>query len=181
MPTIALKVQQDGYWRGWSALVGASFAYQAVDDSDGTTHDSADSYITLPKLNLPTGAGRVSFPLFLQAEGLIPVAITLNVGARRGGASHPQLQIGFSRGGIVGFDATKFNPGAGWSVASRTFSLNPITAAAWSESDLVALESCVQNEDGVNGNNDVTLVSGSIEYTGSHNWRGVRPRAVQVG
>lgn len=164
MPTLPLKAQQDGRFRGWSALVGGSFGYQTIDDSDGTTHDSAATYLTLPKLNLDTETGRVSFPIMLQAEGLLPDAITLNVVAQRGGALHPRIQIGFHKGGQVGFSGSLFDPTASWSLAQRTFSTNPITGSPWSASDLIGLEACVQNESGVNGNNDLTLVSGSLEY-----------------
>lgn len=169
MPTIALKVQQDGFWRGFSVLVGATFGYQAVDDSDGVTHDSELTHLTLPKLTSPVASGRVSFPLFLQAEGLVPTSITLNVVAQRGGALHPRLQIGFFKGGSVAFDASMFDPTASYTLAQRTFSTNPITGSPWSASSLIGLEACVQSEDGVNGNNDVTLVSGSMVYSPTTN------------
>ena len=160
MPTIPLKVQQNGTLQGWSSIThqvgdGVNFGYQAVDDSDSTTHDGANT-----TLNLAKGAA-MSFPLFLQAEGFIPVSITLNVVARRGGAQHPRIQIGFYRGGLTGFDATMFDPTSSFTLAQRTFSTNPITGNPWSSSDLVGLEACVQNEQ-VNGNNDVTLISGSL-------------------
>lgn len=175
MPTLALKVQQDGFHRGWSALVfpfgeASSFGYLAVDDSDGVTHDGASTYLTLPRLAAPNG--RVSFPMFLQAEGLVPSSITLNVVARRGGASHPQIQIGFYRAGLTGFDAVAFDPGASFSLAQRTFSTNPITGLPWSASDLVGLEAMLQSENAA-GNNDVTLLSGSITYIENKSWRGI--------
>jgi len=175
MPTIALKVQQDGAWQGWSSLTGASFGYQAVDDSDGVTHDSATTYLTLPKLNLALFQGRVSFPVFLQAEGLVPTSITINVVAQRGGALRPRLQIGFYQGGLVGFDASMFDPTASWSLAQRTFSTNPITGQPWSQSDLVGLEACVQNEAGAFGNNDITLISGSLTGAPLSNWAHPEP------
>lgn len=160
-----MKVQQDGSLTGASAIVGATFAYQVVDDSDSVTHDGASTYLTLPK-----GAA-VSFPLFLQAEGLLPSSITINVGAQRGGPAHPRLQIGFYQAGLKVFDAVMFDTTASYTVSSRTFSANPLTGAAWSASDLVGLEACIQNEAGVNGNNDITLVSGSIDYLERKNWR----------
>lgn len=169
MPTIPLKVQQDGFFQGWLSLAGAPFGYQTIDDSDGTTHDSADTFLRLPKLSLP--AGRVSFPLFLQAEGLVPMSITINLVAQYVSViSHPRIQIGFQRSGIVGFSGSMFTTTASWSLAQRTFSTNPITGQTWSPEDLVGLEACIQSEDGVNGNNDVTLISGSIEYMGAHYW-----------
>lgn len=174
MPTIALKVQQDGRLMGWTALIpgaGATFAYQAVDDSDGVTHDSASSYLTVPR-----GAA-VSFPLFLQAEGLQPVSITLNVVAQRGGVGHPKIQIGFYRGGLTAFDGTMFDPTASYTLAQRTFSTNPITGLPWSASDLVGLQACIQCEAAVGGNNDVTLISGSLDYVPLSSWDFPEPKA----
>ena len=167
MPTLALKVQQDGTWRGWSLLEGALSGYQAVDDSDGTSHDSAATYLRLPKLQLTQGEGRVSFPVFLQAEGLIPVSLTVNVVARAaggGGGATPNMQIGILSGGVAAFHASLFDPVAGWALVQRTFSVNPATGAPWSAQDLVGLEVCVQNVNLENGSNDLTLVSGSMEY-----------------
>lgn len=167
MPTIALKVQQNGRYQGWFSLTGGVFGYQTIDDSDGTTHDSGTSFLRLPRIGLfgVDDAGTVSFPLFLQAEGLVPTSITLNVVAQKVGViSHPRIKIGFQRGGSTGFDATMFDPPASWSLAQRTFSTNPITGGPWSVSDLVGLEACLQSETGVAGNNDVTLVSGSMDY-----------------
>ena len=172
MPTVALKVQQDGTWRGWNLLVGATFGYQTVDDSDGVTHDSASTYLRLPKLSLVNGQGRVSFPVFLQAEGMMPASITINMVGRAaggGGGASPDMQIGFLIGGVPTFHASLFDPGADWALAQRTFSVNPITGSPWSAQDLVGLEVCVQNEDLTNGSNDVTLVSGSMDYTPATN------------
>lgn len=163
MPTIPLKVQQDGHLLGVGAIVGATFAYQALDDSDGVTHDGALTYITILK------NGAVSFPLFLQAEGLIPTSITINVVAKRGGAAHPRLQIGFYKGGLTAFDASMFDPTSSFTLTQRTFSTNPITGQPWSALDLIGLEVCVQDEIGVNGNNDVTLISGSLTYVQTTN------------
>lgn len=161
--TIGLRVQQDGHLMGWSMIVGASFAYQAVDDSDSTTHDSEATYFILPK-NTGLGPGIVTFPMFQQTNGILPSSITINVVATRGGASHPRIQIGFYRGGLTAFDGALFNPSASWDLAQRTFNTNPITGSPWSPSDLIGLEACIQNEAGVQGNNDITLVSGSLTY-----------------
>lgn len=162
MPTLPLRVQQNGWFTGWQSLVGGIFGYDCVDDSDGTTHDSAATYLVLPKLNLATMAGIVSFPLFDQVENIVPTSITINVVATQGGASHPRLQIGFQRGGTTAFSGSLFTTDATWAPAQRTFSVNPLTGQPWAPSDLVGLEACVQNEAGVNGNNDITLISGSI-------------------
>ena len=163
MPTIAFTVQQDGFYRGWSALVGADTGYEAVNDSTGTTHDSGATSLRLGRLIPATGSGRVSFPIMLQAGGLLPLSITLNVAAIRGGAAHPEILIGFYRGGVTGFHVTKFNPTASYTVATRTFTTDPMTGAAWTAEGLVGLEACIQSED-VAGNNDVSLISGSVSY-----------------
>lgn len=165
MPTLPLRVQGDGRWQGWSSLVGGTSGFEVVDDSAGTTHDSATTYLVLGRLLLNPQAGRISFPVFLMSEGLIPVSLTVNVAAQRGGVAHPRLQIGFDRAGSVGFSASLFDPTASWSVASRTFSTNPITGQAWAAPDLDGLELCVQSESGIAGTNQITLVSGSIDYS----------------
>jgi hypothetical protein len=163
VPTIAFTAQQDGFWRGWSALVGGTFGFETVDDSTDTTHDGATTHLTLPRFIAATGSGRVSFPIMLQAGGLLPLSLTLNVAAIQGGASHPRLHIGFHRGGVTGFHATMFDPTASYTVATRTFTTDPITGAAWTAEGLVGLEACIQSEN-VAGNNDVSLISGSVSY-----------------
>ena len=169
MPTTGLHVQQDGKVQEYSALVGASFAYQTVDDSDGTGHDSDATYLTITRQS-----PRVSFPLFLQAEGLLPLSITLNVGAR-GSGTHPRIRVGFYRSGLSGFSASLYTTTSGWTVAQTTFSTNPITGGPWAPSDLIGLEPLVQNETGINGANDVTLLSGSLTYVPMTNARIVMP------
>jgi hypothetical protein len=170
MPTLAFRLQGDGYWQGWTSFTGATFAHECLDDSTDTTHDSATSYVTLGRLLLNPQAGRISFPIMLMAEGLVPSSLTLNVAAMEGGVNNPDLQIGFARSGLVGFHATVFSPTASWSVVTRTFSTNPITGSAWDADDLIGLEACVQSFTGQTGNNDITLISGSIAYHPRTNW-----------
>lgn len=182
MPTLALKIQGNGLWQDAQDVTGAVFAWQAVDDSDGLTHDSDATRFKLPRAGQSfTGLGIASFPLFLQAEGLIPTSISINVAARRTGAGNPGILIGLSRGGSVSLDGTVFSPGVSYTVETRTFTVNPFTGAAWKASDLVGLEACVQSELGAfAGSNQVTLISGSIDYMGDHFWRGLRPRAITL-
>lgn len=177
MPTIACKPQADGTFRGWSVLFPGSLAlgFRAIDDSDGVTHDSAASYITLAK------GARISFPFFLQWGGGIPSLVTVNLVAQRGGAAHPQMQIGFYRGATAAFDAVMFNPGAAWGLATRNFATDPFTGAAWDPDDMARTEVCVQNETGANGSNDVTLLSASVVYTGPHNFDPIFPPSARLG
>lgn len=139
------------------------FAWDCVNDSDGTTHDGALSYLVLPK------GGQISFRAFLQSAGLIPSLITINVAAQRGGAAHPRLQIGFLRGSSASFDAAMFDCPASWGLAARSFAIDPITGLPWDPGDLSTTEIAFQNEIGVNGNNQITLVSASIAYGETHN------------
>ena len=164
MPVQALKIQANGSERGWSSLTGGVFGFDTVDDSDAVSHDAATSYLTLPQ------SKRVSFPVFLQAEGIRPQSLTVNVVAQRGGASHPLMRIGFLRGSQLGFDAVLFDPPATWTLAQRTFATNPITLAAWTVDDLLGLELCIENDSTV-GTNDVTLMSGSVTYSPLTNWQ----------
>lgn len=171
MQSIGCRLQGNGLYQGWLSFTGATFAYQTADDSDGTTHDDAASYFTLDKFSASTNQGIVSFPVFLQAEFQSIAQITVNVVARRGGAAHPRILIGFQRGGTTAFDATMFNPGASFSLSSRAFTLSPFTGLAWDAAELHGTELCVMSESGVNGNNDVTLVSASVDYDETRAWR----------
>jgi len=170
MATVTFGVQGNGVWQGWTSFTGATFAYECLDDSLGTTHDSGTTFVTLGRQLLNPQAGRISFPIMLMAEGLVPDSLTLNVAAMEGGALNPDLQIGFARSGLVGFHATVFTPTASYSVVTRIFSTNPITGSAWDADDLIGLEACVQSFVGQNGNNDISLISGSITYHPRTNW-----------
>jgi hypothetical protein len=158
VPTISLKPQGNGTYSGWSSIIGATYAYQAVDDSDGTTHDSEDSYFVLPRL-AASPAGIVSFPFFLQWAGGRPTSIAVNVVAQRGGAAHPQIEIGFVRLGTFAFSGSLLDPGVSWTLATRTFTTDPITGAPWDAEDLRLTEVCLRSEALAIGSNDVTLVS----------------------
>jgi hypothetical protein len=172
LQTISLKPQGDGTNRGWSSVVGASFAYQAVDDSDGTTHDSAETYFRLPRLD---PAGTVSFPFFRGWGGGIPSTVTVNVVAKRVAAAHPKIQIGFVRGGSFGFSGALFDTTATWDLATRAFITDPITGLAWDPELLPVTEVCLRSEALVVGNNDVTLVSAAVTYREPRNFDPILP------
>lgn len=178
MSTVNLKPQQEGAFRGWTSLIGAVLGFRAIDDSNGTTHDSDATYLTIPKLASPSG--RVSFPFFLQWAGGIPSAVTVNVVARRGGAAHPRIQIGFTRSGAVAFSGSLLDPGSSWTLGSITFSTDPLTGLAWVPGNMPITEVCIQNENGVNGNNDVTLISASVDFAGPHNFDPLIPRGLSL-
>lgn len=176
MLTANLKPQGNGFYAGYSAIVGATSAFEAVDDSDDTTHDSAATYITLPRL-LTSPTGIVSFPFFLQWEGGVPTSIAVNVVARRSGAVHPQIEIGFHRSGTLVFSGSMFNPGAGFNLATRTFAVDPFNAGAWDPAVLPMTEVCLRSEAGALGSNDVTLISAEVTYRPPRAFSGIRPHA----
>ena len=166
MPIIGLKPQGNGLWTPSLAPVGAAYHYLAVDDSTGTTHDGDASYITVQRFGIDIGA---SFRFFLQSEGWTVNSVTVNVVAKRGAAAHPELLIGFLRAGSFAAHATLFDPGADWTLASRTFTTDPLTSVAWNPDLLPNTEVAVQSEAGEIGNNRVTLISVSVDYTEPHN------------
>lgn len=176
MPTIALLPQGAGRYSGWSSIVGATFAWQAIDDSTDGTNDGDDSYIILPRLS-GGDAGMVSFPMFNQCEGIAPTSISLRVVAKRSGAAHPLIQVGFQRGGSAGFHATTIDAGAGYSATTLVFSTNPITAQAWTEDDLDGLEAMLMSEPFVLGSNRITLLNGSMTYRPPRAFAGLHPHA----
>jgi hypothetical protein len=170
VPTIGLKVQADGFFRSWDSLVGGDFGYEVVGDSDGTTHDSDTTYLLL-------GKHEISFPIFLQAEGLFPMSLTINVAAKRDTQS-PILQIGLYRGGTAITLAPDFNVGATYSVESRSWTTNPFTGSAWKPADLVGLEAYVKSN--TIARSRVTLVSGLLTYVPGTNALGARPWATRA-
>lgn len=182
MSTVPLRPQANGLYQGWFSLTGDNTGWKVLDDSEDASHDGDLSSMRLNRLDLQPGSGRVSFPLFLQTGGLLPISILLRVAAKRGTAAHPRMQIGFARpGGALVFSGSLFTTLVDWSVTERTFSTNPFTSLAWQPSDLIGLESCLQNEAGVSGSNDVTLFNGSLDYTTRHNFDPIFPKSQSLG
>jgi hypothetical protein len=175
MSTVACKPQGNGTYTGWSQIVGAPLAWQAIDDSDSTTHDSAGSYIRLPRL-VSTG-GIVSFPFFRGWAGALPMSITVNLVAQRVAATHPLISIGFVRGANFGFDATPFDAPASWALATRVFDNDPITGQEWDPNLLPMTEIVLQSAAFTLGNNDITLLSASVDYNPPHNYDPILPTA----
>lgn len=157
--TVTLRVQGNGTLQGWESVTGATYAWQAVDDSDGTTHDSDSTYLVLPRGVLPQGI--VSFPLFYQCDPGQILSVTLNVAAKID-TNTPEVQIGFHKGGSQAFHGTTFTPTGSYTVASRTFTTNPITGAAWVPTDIVGMEACVKMVVPLVAKARITLISGSM-------------------
>jgi hypothetical protein len=175
MPTVNCKPQGNGTYTGWSLVVGAPLAWQAIDDSDTTTHDSASSYIRLPRLIAP--GGTISFPFFRGWEGALPTSVTVNLVAQRVAATHPRISIGFVRGANFGFDPTPFDAPSSWGLAVRVFDNDPITGQEWNPDDLPNTEIVLQSAAFTPGNNDVTLLSASVDYSLPHNYDPILPMA----
>jgi len=162
MPTINLPVQATGSLQGWSSIVGASTAHEAIDDSDTTTHDSDTTYIVIPKRFI--GLGRVSFRFFDMAEHLIPTSIVVRAAMKKATGAVPEIEIGFYRGGVTAFSVTTVLPGAGYGVSTTTFNSNPFNASPWAEDDTDGLEICIGMKDQVLGSVWLSLVSVGLTY-----------------
>lgn len=177
MPTFNFKVQGRGFYRQqWSALVGGTFAWECVDDSDTTTHDSDTSYLEISGV----GANAVSFPIMAMAE-CVPESIDINVAAKEpsGFGGGREMSIGFYRGGAVGFHGTTFTPTTSYTVATRTFATDPISGGAWTQDLLKGLEVCIRNTGGFAAINRISLISGTMTYTLATNWIKPEPQVYQ--
>jgi len=173
VPTVALTPQQDGFYRGWASIVGGStLAYQAVSDGSDAT------YLVLPKLS---GAlGIVSFPIFLMAGGLTPTSIQIIVRARLDSGAAPTMQVGFTRGGLVAFDAVVDALTGSILNFTHTFPTDILSGGAWMETDPVGLECCIQREAITLGAARIIQVSGSMIYSQDRAWRGTQAHSAQL-
>lgn len=161
MPTTAFIPQAAGLFTGWESVVGADFAWHALDDSKDATHDGDGSYVVLPKLT--ASAGTMSFPILLMAGGLHPLSLTVRVAGKIESAA-PELEIGFQRGGLTAFHVTTWTPTGTYAAVTRVFATNPLTSAAWDIADTTGLEVCLKSALGAIGKTRVTLLNGSMEY-----------------
>lgn len=161
MPTTPFIPQGVGQFTGWESVTGASFAWQALDDSLDATHDGDTSYVVLPRWIPPSG--QMSFPVFLMASGLNPTSITVRVAGKIESAA-PEVEIGFARGGLTAFHGTTWTPGATHAATTRVFATNPLTSAAWALGDIIGLEVCLKSVLGAVGKTRVTLLNGSIDW-----------------
>ena len=172
MPTQSLIPQQDGYWQGWSSIVGGTFAYQAVSDGSDAT------YLLLPKLAGVTG--RISFPVFLMADGLIPTSIQIVVRAKLDSGAAPTIQVGFTRGGVVAFDGTIDTLTGTIGNYVHTFSTDILAGGPWMETDTDGLEVCIQREAVTLGVARIINVSGTLTYSQARAWRSTASKNAQA-
>jgi len=172
VPTINLPVQGTGSQQGWSSIVGATAAHEAVDDSATTTHDSDTSYIVIPRLAL--GLGTVSFRFFDMAEHVIPTSITIRT-AMKINAGSPEIEVGFCRGGVTAFSPTTITPGVQYGVNTTIFATNPFNASPWQDGDLDGLEPCVSSVFAIIGTARLTLLSVGLTYTTDKTWLDATP------
>lgn len=162
MQTINLPAQANGTLSGWSSIVGGSFGYDAIDESDDSAFDGDTSYLILPRSL--GNAGIMSFRFFNGAEGMIPTSIVIRT-AMKINSGNPDVQVGFYRSGAMAFSVTTVTPSASYNVFPSTFSANPFNASAWAAGDLVNLEPCLRMSNGVIGTARVSLVSVELTYT----------------
>jgi hypothetical protein len=161
VPSLNFKVWGDGTHQQWSALVGESEGYLCVDDSDDSSHDSDDTYLTLRG----PGERKISFPILVMAEISDIASIALRVAAKiDSGLSSPPLRIGFYRNGSSAVSGTTFSPTTSYTVATWTWTTDPITGEAWTQEGLARLEAYIENTAGFAGINRITLVSGAVSY-----------------
>lgn len=165
---------------------GQPWATAAIDALQSTViFDTVVAAGGAPRLTLvaidviPQSTGLVSFPMFLMAERMDPDAITLRVAGKAHSGS-PAIQIGFTKSnGALAFHGTPFSPGAAYSVTSRTFSTNPFNASAWGVADIAGLEPCLRASPS-GGSARITLLNGSIDYVGPHNYDPILPHAAGI-
>lgn len=164
MATLTLALQQNGQFQGYSSIVGGTQAY--VVCSDGLS----GTYVILPKI-ASGDVGVVSFPVMLMAEGQVPSSIQVTVRAQRNNPAQTcTIRTGFAKGGVTGFDAVTDSPGVGAANFTHTFNTNPITSAAWTESDMDGLELCVSRESLTLGAARIINVAGTLTYNRAATW-----------
>lgn len=178
MPTAGLKVQGDGTFIGYTSIVGAASAFEAIDDSDGTTQDGDATYILFGN---PQASGRiVSFRMFEMAEHLVPTRVVLSISAKTIDGD-PEIFIGFTRSGVQSFHGTSYMPTGSYTpVIARTFNANPFNGQPWTESALVGLEPCLMMTDFVFASARITLLSAQVTYVDPHSHSGTSPRSGKV-
>jgi hypothetical protein len=161
MPTINLPVQANGELAGWSSIVGGTFGYDAIDESNDSDDDGDTSYIVLPR-QIGT-AGIMSFRFFDGSENLIPTSVTIRTSIKLN-SGNPEVEVGFYRGGATAFSMTTVIPGAQYDDEETTFSTNPFNASAWAADDLLPMQPCLRMLSGAIGTARVSLISVELSY-----------------
>lgn len=142
--SFTLYAADAGYWAGWSSVVGASQAWQALDDDP---YDSDTSYVrfNLAAPALPSPQGRLSVRIVqVGLADVLPSTVSVFAVARvnLAGApgTNPTVAVGFSNQDrqVTSGAAAELTAAYGFVLAS--FTTNPYTGAAWTRGALAGLE-----------------------------------------
>jgi hypothetical protein len=152
------RPQGNGLLQDAFNVIGADFAYKAVDDSLDATHDGDATTVDLGR------GDQASFPIFLGVNPeLIPESVTLRVVAKKFGPAQVVIQLGFVKGTTIGLSGSDIILATSYIARTRAFPTNPVTGAAWAPGDLAGLEALVQRTAPL-GTAVVTLFNGSLEH-----------------
>lgn len=153
MATLTLRPNGAGNQQGWNAEGGD---YTRVDESssDGDTtrlYSPTDNVVaTFAMEDHTTQEGVInSVTVYIYTRGLDPVSNTVQLAVRTGGTDY--------------FSSTQTYNNTSYHNESNTWSTNPGTSAAWTWSEIDALETGMKRIGG--GGQAVTMVWAEVDYT----------------